>query len=391
MIRRGARTWLRVMLSCPYSLSLSAACRARCSGSRARCASSASTPASSRPCDGPPPEPGIITVGPSTPLRATARSRRSRRVVPSPRRTLEALRTFEPDVVHLHEPLVARADHAALVGTDDPDRRHVPLGARRPQRLVRDVPPAAAADDAPARGVAPRCRRTRARQVDADVRRRLRDRAQRRRGRPTSPQAGVAAAPAPAILFVGRHEPRKGLAVLLDAFAGLDRDAVLWVAGDGPADRRAARPRACPTSSGSGGSPTTRRRRGSGARPIACAPSLDGESFGVVLLEAMAAGTALVASDIDGYRDVARARPRGAARPAGRRRRAARRAAHAPRRRRRGATRWSPAGRRAGRRVLDDAPRRAVPRRSTSGRSARAPGARSAPVGPYRIASASAR
>ena len=37
-----------------------------------------------------------------------------------------------------------------------------------------------------------------------------------------------------------------------------------------------------------------------------CAPSLHGESFGVVLLEAMAAGTAVVASDIAGYRDVAR-------------------------------------------------------------------------------------
>ena len=36
-----------------------------------------------------------------------------------------------------------------------------------------------------------------------------------------------------------------------------------------------------------------------------CAPSLHGESFGVVLIEAMSAGTAVVASGIDGYRNVA--------------------------------------------------------------------------------------
>ena len=44
----------------------------------------------------------------------------------------------------------------------------------------------------------------------------------------------------PAAFFVGRHEPRKGLAVLLDAWRALDRDAVLWVGGDRAADRRAA-------------------------------------------------------------------------------------------------------------------------------------------------------
>ncbi|HKH25272.1 MAG TPA: glycosyltransferase, partial [Acidimicrobiales bacterium] len=38
---------------------------------------------------------------------------------------------------------------------------------------------------------------------------------------------------------------------------------------------------------------------------VFCAPSLHGESFGVVLLEAMAAGAVVVASQLDGYRNVA--------------------------------------------------------------------------------------
>ena len=52
---------------------------------------------------------------------------------------------------------------------------------------------------------------------------------------------------------------------------------------------------------------------------VLCAPSLGGESFGMVLTEAFAAGTPVVASDIAGYRDVVSAGVDGAARPARRR------------------------------------------------------------------------
>jgi phosphatidylinositol alpha-mannosyltransferase len=109
----------------------------------------------------------------------------------------------------------------------------------------------------------------------------------------------------PAIMFVGRHEPRKGVAVLLDAFARLDRDAVLWIAGDGPqtAHLRAQSPPGVEWLGRISDDEKARRLR---AATVACFPATEGESFGVVLLEAMASGTAVVASDIDGYRTVAR-------------------------------------------------------------------------------------
>ena len=58
-------------------------------------------------------------------------------------------------------------------------------------------------------------------------------------------------------------------------------------------------------SAGSGGSATPRSSPACAGPSVFCAPSLHGESFGVVLIEAMAAGTPVVASGIDGYRNVA--------------------------------------------------------------------------------------
>ena len=108
------------------------------------------------------------------------------------------------------------------------------------------------------------------------------------------------------IVFVGRHEPRKGLDVLLDSFAGLPDSAALWVVGDGPTTEMARRRH-----------PESERVRWLGrlsdrevserlaGASVMCAPSLGGESFGVVLLEGMAAGCSMVASDIEGYREAA--------------------------------------------------------------------------------------
>lgn len=109
--------------------------------------------------------------------------------------------------------------------------------------------------------------------------------------------------PRPTVLFLGRHEQRKGLGVLLDAFATVERPAVLWVAGEGPATevQRRRHPESDRVHWLGMLTDDQVAARLAGA-DVLCAPSLRGESFGMVLLEGMAAGCAVVASDIDGYR-----------------------------------------------------------------------------------------
>ena len=108
------------------------------------------------------------------------------------------------------------------------------------------------------------------------------------------------------VLYVGRLEPRKGVDHLVRAMGRVQRaipDVRLIVAGDGP-DRRQlmALAKECRTEV------TFLGRVANDDLPayfqasdVVCSPALGGESFGVVLLEAMACGTPIVASRIDGY------------------------------------------------------------------------------------------
>jgi phosphatidyl-myo-inositol alpha-mannosyltransferase len=111
------------------------------------------------------------------------------------------------------------------------------------------------------------------------------------------------------VLFVGREEERKGLPVLLSAFAGLRQHipATLDVVGAGS---DGVEPLLANVEGGVEGVVAHGRvsdaelwERLHGA-DVLCAPSLGGESFGMVLIEAFAAGTPVVASDIAGYRQV---------------------------------------------------------------------------------------
>ena len=110
--------------------------------------------------------------------------------------------------------------------------------------------------------------------------------------------------------FLGRFtEPRKGFAVLLDAFTRLARDRPqlrLLVAGPGDTEEILVE---VPDEIVSritflGLVPEAEKARMLRSVDVYVAPNLGGESFGMILTEAMAAGTPVVASDLDAFRRV---------------------------------------------------------------------------------------
>ena len=216
-------------------------------------------------------------------------------------RTVCALRAFEPEIVHVHEPLVPGPSLAAVVSGPRPivgtfHRSGADLLYRVYGHIVGAWSgriDAAFAVSEEASSTAQACVGHLSNRVGIIP-----------NGVEVRSFASVDPWPttAPTVLFIGRHEPRKGLAVLLEAFGLLPSSTQLWVLGDGPETGRLRRrfgsdPRIAwlgPVDD------EERAARLVGAQ-VLVAPSLGGESFGVVLLEAMAAGTAVVASNLPGY------------------------------------------------------------------------------------------
>jgi phosphatidylinositol alpha-mannosyltransferase len=107
------------------------------------------------------------------------------------------------------------------------------------------------------------------------------------------------------VLFLGRHEERKGLDVLLRAMADLPDDVSLLIVGTGPdSPRLRDRYRGDPRVVWLGQVSEAAKLDLLHGSSVLCAPSRHGESFGVVLLEAMAAGLPVIASDLPGYREL---------------------------------------------------------------------------------------
>jgi phosphatidyl-myo-inositol alpha-mannosyltransferase len=305
-----------VLLGCPYSLSvpggvqgqvvaLAAALRARGHLVTVVAPDDDAAPWSGwsdPPVGGPGDLDCTLSLGPSTGVRANGS------IAPvslSPTAALHVrrfLHTHRPDVVHLHEPLAPLAGFgvlhqrvAPLVGTFHRSGTPRGAGALRPlaswalgRMTVRCAVSQAAADTAAAL-----CGGS------YDILFNGVDLARYDEATPW-PVEG------PTVLFVGRAEERKGLAVLLEAFCGLQEPATLWICSDGP--QRLALEARYPESDRVRWlgrlDDATLARRLAGAH-IACAPSISGESFGLVVLEALAARCALVATSLPGYVEAA--------------------------------------------------------------------------------------
>jgi phosphatidylinositol alpha-mannosyltransferase len=112
------------------------------------------------------------------------------------------------------------------------------------------------------------------------------------------------------VLFVGRLETRKGFPTLLEAYGMLRRERTgvrMVVVGDGP--MRWGYERQCealgiPDVSFHGHVSTEMIPRYYASADVFCSPATGSESFGIVLLEAMASGVPVVASAIPGFSQV---------------------------------------------------------------------------------------
>jgi len=259
----------------------------------------------------PSPDPHVAIVGRTVSVpfnRSVAQISPDPRTWPEVRR---ALLRFGPDVIHVHEPISPSTSMAATFSATVPvvatfhagSERRLALRVAWPLLLLvwRRLAVRIAVSEAAARfGGGPHPERIRIipNGVDVDL-------------FASATPADLGEGPGPTLLFVNRLDPRKGFRVAIEAFARLAPDHPtlrLVVAGDGT-ERGAV-----------GGLPPALRPRVRmlGAVPhddlppyhaaadVFVGPALGRESFGIVLVEAMAAGLPVVASDIDGWREVVR-------------------------------------------------------------------------------------
>jgi phosphatidylinositol alpha-mannosyltransferase len=295
---------VRVALVCPYSWSVPGGVQTHVAGLARELRARGFEAEILAPVDGPVDLTGFVPLGRSIGLPDNGSVTRITLTPASVARTVRLVRRRRFDLVHLHEPMLPAACLTALHAADGPvvgtfhmlnvsDRWYRlfgPFVRRSARRLAARIAVSAAARDFAARFL-PGEFRVIPNGVDVGAYARANGSRDGRR-----------------VVFVGRADVRKGLPVLLRAFAQLPAEAALDLVGVTPHELTrlagAIPAEARVRVAAHGRVSDEERRRLLMRADVLCAPSLGGESFGVVLAEGMAAGLPVVASDIAGYREV---------------------------------------------------------------------------------------
>ena len=287
---------------CPYSLSVPGGVQAQVMGLARELRKMGIEVRVLAPCDGPPPATFVTPLGNSLPTSANGSMAP---LAPDPScslRTMRALGDEQFDVLHLHEPFTPGPTQTAILLHPAPvvATFHA-AGDSASYKYLRPIIKPAAANIAHAVAVSKDAAELVRRYIGGDYEI-LYNGVELDVYRTAPPHATTG----PTIFFCGRHEERKGLDVLLTAVGKLGPEVRVWVGSTGPDTARLKARFAGDERIEWLGRLTdaekVSRLRGA---DVFCAPSLYGESFGVVLIEAMAANTAIVASGLDGYRNVA--------------------------------------------------------------------------------------
>lgn len=294
---------MRVGQICPYSLTVPGGVQGQVLGlTRALRARGVETQVLG-PCDGPPPEPWVTPLGQSLP---TGDNGSMAAIAPDPSaslRTLRALRDENFDVLHIHEPMAPGPSITATVAGSCPKvGTFHRAGQSSWLKAMRPLARWGVSHLAVRTAVSEQARQTAAEFLPGDYEMVW-------NGIEVDRYASAEPWPSekPTIFFVGRHESRKGLAVLLQAMTLLGSDVRVWIAGHGPeTDRLMRATESDPRIEWLGWLTEDEKISRIRGAQVLCAPSLHGESFGVVLLEGLAAGTPVVATDLPGYRNVTR-------------------------------------------------------------------------------------
>lgn len=208
------------------------------------------------------------------------------------------------DVVHIHEPNAPSYSLAALLLAEAPvvATYHASAASSRALRAVRPVLRPALEKIQAGISVSEMSRRWQVEQLGGDPLLIPNGVETRRFSSARMCAAGTEGGPVH-IVFLGRYdEPRKGLTVLLEALDIMDETPRVTVAGGGVARRASA---SAPANVEFVGRVSeSEKARLLASADIYVAPNTGGESFGIVLVEAMAAGCAVVASDIEAFADV---------------------------------------------------------------------------------------